>query len=47
MKEVRGEVDFGHADKHQSFQQVDYIFFDGLIELCHGNNLLHMSIKDY
>ena len=26
-KEVRSDVDFLHADKHQSFQQVD-IFFD-------------------
>ena len=24
IKEVRDEIDFSHADKHQSFRQVDF-----------------------
>ena len=27
-KEVRDEVDFLHVDKHESFQQIDFLIFD-------------------
>ena len=29
MKELNHEVDFLHADKHESFLQTDIIIFDG------------------
>ena len=34
QKEVSYEVDFLHADKHQSFLQVDTIFFDVSAQAC-------------
>ena len=82
-KEVSEEVDRLHADKDQTFLQVDTIILEEmashaqstenkkftnflfwalwaglaiatseewsgmLIKPCHGNNLLHISIKDY
>ena len=33
-KEVSYEVDFLHADKHQSFLQVNTIFFDVSAQAC-------------
>ena len=33
-KEMSDEVDCLHADKHQSFLQVDTIFFDGFGQAC-------------
>ena len=41
-KEVRDEVDFLHADKHQSFQQVDFntlsikVFYKVILSLLMG-----------
>ena len=33
-KELSYEVDFLHADKHESFLQVDSIIFDGFCQAC-------------
>ena len=30
-KQVSNEVDFLHADKHESFLQIDTIIFDGMV----------------
>ena len=31
-KEVSDEVDFLHADKHESFLQIDTMIFDGMVK---------------
>ena len=32
QKEVNGEVDFLHADKHESFLQIDTMIFMGMVK---------------
>ena len=47
MKEVSDEVDFLHADKHESFLQIDTLILMGMVKHCQSlkNSKFAMSLQ--